>query len=236
MDAEFPQLRIHLQAAHRGQRGKVHFTCRVLGRPRLVRQAGEVRAEEAIEGLIHACACGLQIAGNRGDVPAIEVQVDDRSPPRLPIVHLHVGWIASLDASRKRVRGQDALDRIVMDPAVVAAPANGGDLAWAKSWVLRFQRQDALADLRRHLSSVIRSGRGLVVKETGHPGRVEEICLPCQRTLGDARRRRTLSCRLAEQGDRPQDLVHLLLVPSDIEVNLVKIVSWLAAWTFRCRH
>jgi hypothetical protein len=123
-----------------------------------------------------------------------------------------------------------------MDPTIVAAPANGRDLARAKSRILRLQRQHALPDIRRHLPAIPRRGHRLVLEQTGHPRRIEEIRLARQGALSNTGRGGTFRCGLAEQGDGPQDLVHLLLLPGDIEVNLVPLMRRLAALALRCRH
>jgi hypothetical protein len=54
---------------------------------RLVRHAGRAGGEEAVQSLVHPRAGGLQIAGDRLYVPAVELQMHDRQSPFSTVVH-----------------------------------------------------------------------------------------------------------------------------------------------------
>ncbi len=111
--------------------------------------------------------------------------IAQQRPPRRTVRHLRIGWVASFHPGCERLAGEDTLDRGVMDPAIIATPANGRDLMGVKGRILRLQGQDALPNVRRHLPPV-RGGACRGGKETGQPGRIEEVCLARRRALGDA--------------------------------------------------
>ncbi len=235
MHPELAQFRVRLEAPNRRHCPEVGFPCRLLRGMRLVGEAREVLSEEPVEGLVDAGAGGLQIAGDRSDVPALEIEVDDGEPTLGRVGNLGVGGITPPPERGQRPLGQDALDRLMAHSTIVPSSTDRGDLVWAERRVLGLQRQDAMPQVSRHPTAVIvgpRSGR----EEAGHPLGVEAVRLAVERALRDTGGLGPLGGRLPKEHDGPQQFVGLLLGELHAQPQLLPVVRRLAPDPFRYCH
>ncbi len=103
------------------------------------------------------------------DGPALEVQVND-SPSALSAPrHLVVRRVLSNDTPipyQHRVLGEYALDGMRARTAPELEPTDSGDLVWSKSWMLRLEHHDLLAQVFGQLVVFLNLGPR---KKAGHP-------------------------------------------------------------------
>jgi hypothetical protein len=125
----------------------------------------------------------------------------------------------------------------VADGAVAAVPADRGELPEAEGRVLGLEFDDGAPDLGREESTGSRRRRrGVEVEEALHAPRREAGDLAAQGALGHGRFAGAGGDRLAEEHDRPEQLVGFLFRRADQEAQLVPVVCGLAARSRAGRH
>ncbi|MFN8663199.1 MAG: hypothetical protein U0075_15025 [Thermomicrobiales bacterium] len=78
VDAELAQLGVGLQAADGRHRLEVALTCRFPGTPGMIGQPRPALLVPAPQDVVDRGARGLQVAGDRLDAPAVQIQRHDR--------------------------------------------------------------------------------------------------------------------------------------------------------------
>ena len=138
---------------------------------------------------------------------------------------------------RERVGRQDSLDRLVADPAVVAPPADCGDLMGTEGRVLGFEVSGCAAGYRRAACA----GPGIAARR----GPSNRLAIPSaskrSALRSSVRSEIPVVARHAAAAVCPNRTIgaatrSLLLRPGHIEADLVNLVRWLAARTFWRRH